>query len=382
MNSNTPILRPLPRRVGDSNPRFEPPSPPTPNNEFNESSSDSRSNGGLLPTRGSVMNLTASTLFGIFAPEGGASRGGDDLNTPWGPGAQTPRLSSTPDTRLSLDDKRPPVIGSYQKPQAPNYQTRNHLATTNNFFPILFRITLLFIFGLAYGMIVIYLHDNQGLAPVTVEGIDRWSWGYLMFWGLAGVGLGSLLPWVDILWGNMLEKYREKEDKKEEKDFWRSSESSSEDDDQRPSKAPGSSLGADWNPVVRSIGAFIGIAFAIRKLPWQSTLQVSLTLALVNPVLWYIIDRSKPGFILSTIVGLTGTAVLLGVNPDMVPSPSTLSHHLNVSYDESISEKLVTNESIGVGTFIASVLFCSCVCFGNIGRRLALSKLGTRENES
>lgn len=121
---------------------------------------------------------------------------------------------------------------------------------------------------------------------------------------------------------------------------------------------------------------------AQRRLPWQSTLQVSLTLALVNPVLWYIIDRSKPGFILSTIVGLAGTAVLLGVNPNMVPSSSVPSHHLNVSYDESISEKLVTNESIGVGTFVASVLFCSCVCFGNIGRRLALGKLGGRENGS
>ncbi len=30
----------------------------------------------------------------------------------------------------------------------------------------------------------------------------------------------------------------------------------------------------------------------------------------------------------------------------------------------------VSAESVGVGTWIASVLFCSCVCFGNIGRRL------------
>lgn len=31
---------------------------------------------------------------------------------------------------------------------------------------------------------------------------------------------------------------------------------------------------------------------------------------------------------------------------------------------------LVSVESVGVSTWICSVLFCSCVCFGNIGRRL------------
>ena len=120
-----------------------------------------------------------------------------------------------------------------------------------------------------------------------------------------------------------------------------------------------------------------------RKLPWQSTLQVSLTLALVNPVLWYLIDRSKPGFILSAIVGITGTAVLLGVNPDMVPPPATpslIAIAPNISYESVISDRMISNESIGVWTWIASVLFCSCVCFGNIGRRLALSKLGRRKS--
>lgn len=122
-----------------------------------------------------------------------------------------------------------------------------------------------------------------------------------------------------------------------------------------------------------------------RRLPWQSTLQVSLTLALVNPVLWYLIDRSKPGFILSAVVGITGTAVLLGVNPDMVPPPATPSPKANapnITYERVIADGLISNESIGVSTWIASVLFCSCVCFGNIGRRLALGKLGRRKSIS
>lgn len=35
------------------------------------------------------------------------------------------------------------------------------------------------------------------------------------------------------------------------------------DDDDQPASRSGSGLAADWNPVVRSIGAFVGIAFAI-----------------------------------------------------------------------------------------------------------------------
>lgn len=41
------------------------------------------------------------------------------------------------------------------------------------------------------------------------------------------------------------------------------SQDESSEDDQGPSKGIESVLGADWNPAVRSIGAFVGIAFAI-----------------------------------------------------------------------------------------------------------------------
>ena len=35
--------------------------------------------------------------------------------------------------------------------------------------------------------------------------------------------------------------------------------------------------------------------------------------------------------------------------------------------------KYVSRERLEGGIWILSVLFCSCVCFGNVGRRLALS---------
>jgi hypothetical protein len=40
----------------------------------------------------------------------------------------------------------------------------------------------------------------------------------------------------------------------------------------------------------------------------------------------------------------------------------------------------ISRESIEGGIWILSVLFCSCVCFGNIGRRLALSGFGMRKD--
>ena len=61
----------------------------------------------------------------------------------------------------------------------------------------------------------------------------------------------------------------------------------------------------------------------------------------------------------------------------MVPPPAAArpSLHVNTTdmlYQSVENESLVSVESFGVGTWIASVLFCSCVCFGNLGRRLAL----------
>lgn len=108
-------------------------------------------------------------------------------------------------------------------------------------------------------------------------------------------------------------------------------------------------------------------------------MQASSTLFLVNPVLWYIIDRSKPGFVLSSSVGALGTALLI-TNSKCLPSmgsPPTngtteqLVIHTTLARDESV----MSRKSLEGGIWILSVLFCSCVCFGNIGRRLALNRI-------
>lgn len=383
MSEQSSLLRPTPRRDFDFTPSTtEPPTPRTPSQESrNAPDPDSDVSNSALKlsdrTR-SILNLTSSTLFGIYAPSDSPK---DGSSTPWATGFETPGI------RASIDENKPPVIGAYDRPQLHRRPSQPHVTVKNYYVPLILRTILLFFFGVAYGSIVTHLHDNQQIVPVKVEGINRYTWRYLAFWGFAGVLLGRLLPWIDLFWERTLgeeQRSTERSTLLQESD----SQESGNDEDERLSTRLEGVLGADWNPAVRSIGAFVGIAFAIRKLPWQSTLQVSLTLALVNPALWYLIDRSKPGFFLSALVGVAGTAVLLGVNPSIVPAPPAPSPKaravtsMNTSYDHfNFSDgRLISNEGIAVSTWIASVLFCSSVCFGNIGRRLALDRAGRKGN--
>ena len=111
-----------------------------------------------------------------------------------------------------------------------------------------------------------------------------------------------------------------------------------------------------------------------------------MALALVNPFLWYLIDRSVPGFVLSALMSLAGSAVLLGLMPDMVPTPAHLTSFPSTEGANSTTGSthwdqpstmlggLATQETVGRGMWMLSILFCCCLCFGNIGRRLALNQ--------
>ena len=202
----------------------------------------------------SILNLTSYTLFGIYTPSvSGIETSRDQLSTPWGNGSQTPRHS--------IDDYKPPVVGTDEHPRSQmSHSHQPHQRFSDYILPLGLRTILLFSFGVAYGVIVSHLHDHQQLAPVQLEGVEHSSWGYLMAWGVVGVLLGGLLPWIDVLWEEVSGKDKEifalKPQDARPADL-------NEDQDPRPASRSGSGLGADWNPVVRSIGAFIGIAFAI-----------------------------------------------------------------------------------------------------------------------
>jgi hypothetical protein len=248
------IVRPIPRRAFELTPASTesstPGSPavePNPNYLEPRPSNDPSS----TPNRTkSILNLTSSTLFGIYSPTtlDSNSSAREEVANPYTFGTEAPSRRTS--VEASRRDANP------TRPRSGTPRSRSHTVQHGSFIlPLIARLSVLFAFGIAYGVIITHLHDNGQVAPVKVEGIDRYDWKYFGFWGVAGVGLGSLLPWVDLLW----EHYS-----------FAASNSTDQEVDQM-SQTPGrSGLGADWNPVVRSIGAFVGIAFAIVSLPFSS----------------------------------------------------------------------------------------------------------------
>ncbi|KAF1355483.1 insulin-induced protein-domain-containing protein [Delphinella strobiligena] len=368
-----PLLRPRPRRPFEIGPlssttTSSQPSPePLPTSPADETSAP--------PSRSrSILNLTSSTLAGVFG-----YGNGDEAATPWGTGAETPidglrqELGSLLDGK-SVDDalmmrsreRRGSMLNQSTRRSRSVKKPTRRKGIKNYWLPVLAKTLALGVVGASYGAIISHLHNRQKLAPVAVDGIKHESPYYLAFWAVVGVTLGWMMPYVDGIWN----------DEDEEEDAVKA--------EYRTSQTVKSAQGGDsgrggWAPVwydlVRTIGAFCGIAFAIRRIPWHSTLQLSLTLALSNPTLWYLLDRSAPGFILSTTVALSGTALLLGISPDLVPSPPSTLHVVNGTLaksqlDPTLLAGVWSYESVGVATWIASVLFVSCICFGNIGRRL------------
>jgi hypothetical protein len=260
MTDSSHILRPIPRRTYELTPASTESSiPPSPNPERTSTEIlDDRDESGHTPSKTrSILNLTSSTLLGIYSPTGyGGPR--EDSSTPWGTGAQTPSMRSSIDSgrprrpSVSYDATRPPVT----------FDRRKGLGTY--YIPLLLRGVLLFGFGMAYGTIITRLHDNHHIAPVKVEGIDRHSWFYMVFWGVSGIAMGSLLPWVDSAWESYVANPPSGKDCSDQPSTSSPANDHCGRDDHLTRYI--SRSGGDWSLVVRGIGAFVGIAFAIVSL--------------------------------------------------------------------------------------------------------------------
>ncbi|KIW94741.1 uncharacterized protein Z519_04718 [Cladophialophora bantiana CBS 173.52] len=338
------VYRPVPRRAFEITPSSTDSShPPSPAENTNPDLLMAQKP-DLPPSRTrSILNLTSSTLLGIYSPlTSDGTR--DEISTPWGTGAQTPSKRRSVDD-YNYESSNAPLTwnGEATKPRPKVKRTgfRGYLV------PLLLQNSLLFGCGIGYGTIITHLHKTQRITPVPVPDINRSSLYYQVSWGIFGILLGNALPLIDSFWERFVSS-----------DAKSVTTTSIQPEGTTSGSSSDSGLGPLWYSAVRSMGAFVGIAFAVRRIPWQSTLQVALTLALANPVLWYLIDRSLPGFAFSAAVGITGTLVMLVVDPDFVPVPEI--------------HQPMASEKFGVYTWLASILFCTCLCFGAIGRRLRL----------
>jgi hypothetical protein len=362
--------------------------------------------------------LTSGTLYGIYSPSTTGPFGNDEDD-------QDQYFPDTTDTPIETPAPRPGGLdeetyrlmrsrasresfssSSFQSGNAnlllssstgASFSSRGWVALLH----LLLRAALLFVLGVGYGVLVTRLPQSQGCHPghqhrhLAAYYESQYEWRYLVFWGVAGVALGSLLPWFDRFWETSAAQMSRggggvvfPSPSSKETTLLGGRVDGSGDAPITEKASASVAPQADWALVVRGIGAFVGIVFAIRKLPWASTMQVSLTLALVNPFLWYLIDRSKPGFLLSAAVGLAGSAVMMGLDPHAMPAPTTAAA-ASASSSSAASllsraddpagfvgghgQGLASQETIEMSIWMLSVLFCSCVCFGNIGRRLALN---------
>lgn len=298
MASSPRVLRPRPRRAFDL-PSADSSQPGTPtletaptatasSTDYVDAKSSSASKTGQslgqdlsqpqddLTSSRSMMNLTSPTLYGIYSPT--AFDGvRDDSGTPWDTGAQTPNphgrdyfsphgsrqngnngdsASNGSNRKQAVTAEQSALLSSQLRQQQKQQQLHQQQLTRRvvrkhgfrgYVLSLVRRSMMLFLFGMAYGGIITHLHGHPtvaGRVPVRMEKIeiDRRSLGYLALWGIAGVVLGSLQPWFDLFWGDNLIVGR-----------------SPRGADRR---IKGNGL-LQWSPMVRSIGAFVGIAFAI-----------------------------------------------------------------------------------------------------------------------
>ncbi|OIW33682.1 hypothetical protein CONLIGDRAFT_677445 [Coniochaeta ligniaria NRRL 30616] len=425
------ILRPIPRRPFDLNLNRRDPTPPpdgdfplpggtpyqnhnlqtpsrssvvgpggglSPSSTFNSLTSETTDTDATLSRATSFLNLQQSTLFGIYqnasseSPSSPTPGGGDDAGpagsgSPWGTGAETPLVK-----RPGVSDAMFEIMRSRRSGDASRALSADRLTADSSgdaslgggpawdAAAVVFRVAVLFALGVGYGVLVGRFRSSGGDGGGAAAAPSGGGWRHSLFWGLGGVAIAALLPWFDGVWEARFGRRFEAAAGRGAAPNNRLRRKSTVEDERRPPM--------DWSLVLRAITAFLGIVFAIRKLAWTSTMQVSLYLAVVNPFLWYLIDRSKTGFLLSAAFSCAATAALMavGLDPDLMPIPTPLlaarsplrNATARAAYraaDASSPALLPFSvDAAERALWIVSVLFCSCLVFGNVGRRMGLDR--------
>lgn len=179
------------------------------------------------------------------------------------------------------------------------------------------RLAFLFLLGFSFAVIIDHLQTQHHITQLPrVLPSAQWVGPVC---GFSAVFVGVLFPLADYVWGE---------------------------------KSTGDGEG-DWSSVMRCIGGFIGVAYAATKLPWTSNVQVSCTLALISVVLWFLFDRTRHGFLLSLVIAILGTA-----------AAGMLVFNGLYSFTQA--------DFFGLRSWIPCILFSSSICFGTIGRQLAI----------
>lgn len=256
--------RPVPRRAFEITPASTDSSqPPSPAPEAQNSELLMRGSSDRSPppsrTR-SILNLTSSTLLGIYS--NAVDGRGEELNTPWGTGAQTPDYRSQGPS-LDIDRLQIPSFPfSDSSSRKPVIRKAPRKTFKNFYFPLLTQTLMLFGFGMGFGALITHIHKTQQIRTIPVPSGRTNSKYYQIGWGVMGVILGNALPQLDLLLDDEEAVADGFASQAPPRRHPRSMSRTSHSGKDRPSLAD-NGLGPIWYSAVRSIGAFIGIAFAL-----------------------------------------------------------------------------------------------------------------------
>ena len=269
------IIRPIPRRPidYDSSERSGTSSPRSARGQSTLNPASAIDNPDSLSRVASMTNLTSSTLSGIYAST-------EEPETPWGIGTQTPIR------RVTIQEEQ--ELSAIELNKEHSSMLRRRLSTTlspprdiqrprqRNLSTLMPRAVLLFTLGMGFGLLVTTLSDGRRHQVPEAGGLMHpgFDWRYLVFWGAIGVVLGGLLPWFDSIYDDAfsgaskakaeidpvvaIQMLKLEQDRKEEKHS------------------------TDWALVIRGVGAFVGIAFAIVSVTFFFSSDISLLTSLLG----------------------------------------------------------------------------------------------------
>lgn len=155
-----------------------------------------------------------------------------------------------------------------------------------------FSVSLLGLLGIFYKQVGQHIHDNHILVPelaskplnIAFNILNTLSFGSAprpLLYAIQGVFLGCLLPFSD-------------------KFLFRYTASTS-----------GNSASLDNTSIVRSGIAFLGVAFAVRKIEWASSIQAAVAWTLLSPCLWLLLDGTLAGITTGFLVALLASSSVI-----------------------------------------------------------------------
>ena len=176
---------------------------------------------------------------------------------------------------------------------------------------ILMRAVVLFVQGVIYGWV------HAQLVPTVVRRmpVADLDWQLLCISGLWAVILGISLPLTDRALP--------------------------------PSTARAKAIArSDWLPIVRALGAFLGMTYAVSKLDIATVFW-----CIASPFLWLVLDGSRNGLVCAVAAAVLGP--------------------LSLVFLGSVSSDVVNGtEGWHMVLWMAASYFSSSIFFGNLGRRL------------